>query len=144
MTSPPRLPGLTLDDADRLVRATLEAGAERGYAPLAAVVIDLTGEPITLRRSDGAKPMTSRIALAKARSALISLGPSGALDQLPPGIIATAQEVFGGDFVPRAGGLPVVENGVVVGAVGASGAASDQDEDAVRAAIEGWQSDRTT
>ena len=143
MSTPPRLPGLTLDDADRLVRGALEAGAERGYAPLAAVVIDVTGEPIVLRRSDGAKPMASRIALAKARSALISLGPSGGLEQMPPGIIAALQAAYGGDFVPRAGGMPVVAAGVVVGAAGASGATSDEDEDAVRAAIERWQSEAT-
>ncbi|HVW32539.1 MAG TPA: heme-binding protein, partial [Acidimicrobiia bacterium] len=124
MSRPPRVPGLSLDDADRLVRATLEAGADHGFPPLAAVVVDLTGEPIALRRSDGAKPMASRIALAKARSALISLGPSGALDGMPPGIIAAMQAAYGGDFVPRAGGVPVVGDGVLLGAAGASGATS--------------------
>ncbi len=135
----PRLPGLTLDDADFLVQAALEAGVEQGYPPLAVAVVDLTGEVIVLRRSDGGRPMTSRVAVAKARSALVSLMPSGNLDKLPPGIIAALQNLYGGDFVPRAGGVLVTRDDVVLGAAGASGAQSDEDEAAVRTAVERWQ-----
>jgi glc operon protein GlcG len=41
-----------------------------------------------------------------------------------------------GDFIPGQGALPVFRNGVLVGAAGGSGAASQEDEDAVRAGIE--------
>jgi glc operon protein GlcG len=138
----PRLPGLTLADADLLVQAALEAGAERGYPPLAVAVVDVAGEVIVLRRSDGGRPMTSRVAVAKARSALVSLMPSGNLDKLPPGIIDALQNLYGGDFVPRAGGLLVTRDDVVLGAAGASGAQSDEDEEAVRTGIERWQAGR--
>ena len=139
MAAAPRLPGLTLADADALVQAALATGAERGFAPLAVAVVDVTGEVVALRRSDGARPMTSRIAVAKARSALVSLGPSGQLDKVPPGIVAAMQSAYGGDFVPRAGGVLVTAGEVVVGAAGASGAASEEDEEAVRTAVERWQ-----
>ena len=139
MTGVPRLPGLTLSDADRLVQAALEVGAERGFPPLAVAIIDVTGEVIVLRRSDGGMPMTSRIAVAKARSALVALKPSALLDKLPPGIIDAAQHLYGGDFVPRAGGVLITEGDLIVGAAGASGAQSDEDEEAVRTAVERWQ-----
>jgi uncharacterized protein GlcG (DUF336 family) len=142
MTGAPRLPGLTLDDADRLAQAALDVGAERGFPPLAVAVIDVTGEVIVLRRSDGGMPMTSRIAVAKARSALVALKPSGLLDKLPPGIIDAAQHLYGGNFVPRAGGVLVTDGDVIVGAAGASGAQSDEDEEAVRTAVERWQKAR--
>ncbi|HEV7864942.1 MAG TPA: heme-binding protein [Acidimicrobiia bacterium] len=142
MTDTPRLPGLTLSDADRLVQTALEVATARGFPPLAVAVIDVTGEVIALRRSDGARPMTSRIAVAKARSALVSLQPSGALDKMPPGIVAALQASYGGDFVPRAGGVLVSEGDVVVGAAGASGAQSDEDEEAVRSAVERWQAEQ--
>jgi uncharacterized protein GlcG (DUF336 family) len=135
----PRLPGLMLSDADFLVQAALDAGAERGFPPLAVAVVDLAGEVIVLRRSDGGRPMTSRVAVAKARSALVSLMPSGNLDKLPPGIIDALQNLYGGNFVPRAGGVPVTRDDVVLGAAGASGAQSDEDEAAVLAAVERWQ-----
>jgi glc operon protein GlcG len=135
----PRLPGLTLADADQLVQAALEAGVERGFPPLAVAVVDVAGEVIALRRADGGRPMTSRVAVAKARSALVSLMPSGNLDKLPPGIIDALQNLYGGDFVPRAGGVLVTKDDVVLGAAGASGAQSDEDEAAVVAAVERWQ-----
>jgi uncharacterized protein GlcG (DUF336 family) len=138
----PRLPGLTLSDADQIVQAALEVGAERGFPPLAVAVIDVAGEVVVLRRSDGGMPMTSRIAVAKARSALVALKPSGLLDKVPPGIIDTTQHLYGGDFVPRAGGVLITEGDVIMGAAGASGAQSDEDEEAVRTAVERWQKTR--
>jgi glc operon protein GlcG len=82
------------------------------------------------------------VAVAKARSALVSLMPSGQLDKLPPGIIDALQNLYGGDFVPRAGGVLVSDGDVVLGAIGASGAQSDEDEEAVRTAVERWQKTR--
>jgi uncharacterized protein GlcG (DUF336 family) len=128
-----------LSDADWLVQTALEAGADRGFPPLAVAVVDVAGEVVVLRRSDGGRPMTSRVAVAKARSALVSLTPSGQLDKLPPGIIDALQHLYGGNFVPRAGGVLVTDGDVVVGAIGASGAQSDEDEEAVRTAVERWQ-----
>jgi len=142
VTGPPRLPGVTLRDADRLVQTALDVGVERGFAPLAVAVIDVAGEVVALRRSDGARPMASRIAVAKARSALVSLQPSGQLEKVPPGITAALQAAYGGDFVPRAGGVLVTEADVVLGAAGASGAASEEDEEAVRTAVERWRAER--
>jgi uncharacterized protein GlcG (DUF336 family) len=142
MTETARLPGLALADADWLVRAALEVGGERGYPPLAVAVIDVAGEVIALRRGDGGMPMSSRIAVAKARSALLALKPSGQLDQLPPGIIDSIQHLYGGNFVPRAGGVLVTEERVILGAVGASGALSDEDELAVQVAVDRWHTYR--
>jgi uncharacterized protein GlcG (DUF336 family) len=136
----PRLPGLTLNDADWLVRAALDVGIDRGFPPLAVAVIDVAGEVVVLRRGDGGMPLSSRVAVAKARSALRALKPSGLLDKLPPGIIDTVQHLYGGDFVPRAGGVLVTDgDDVILGAIGASGAQSDEDEEAVRTAVERWQ-----
>ena len=136
----PRLPGLTLNDADWLVRAALDVGIDRGFPPLAVAVIDVAGEVVVLRRGDGGMPMTSRVAVAKARSALRALKPSGLLDKMPPGIIDALQHLYGGDFVPRAGGVLVTDgDDLILGAIGASGAQSDEDEEAVRTAVERWQ-----
>ena len=134
-----RLPGLTLSDADWLVQSALDVGTDRGFPPLAVAVIDVAGEVIVLRRGDGGMPMSSRVAVAKARSALVALKPSGQLDKLPPGIIDTLQHLYGGNFVPRAGGVLVTDGDVILGAIGASGAQSDEDEAAVQTAVERWQ-----
>lgn len=139
---PPRLPGLTLADADWLVDAALDVGAERGFPPLAVAVIDVAAEVVVLRRGDGGMPLTSRMAVAKARSALVALKPSGLIDKLPQGIIDSIQHLYGGDFVPRAGGVLVTDGDVILGAIGASGALSDEDEAAVQTAVERWHAHR--
>lgn len=141
MTGTPRLPGLTLADADRLVEEALGIGAERGFPPLAVAVIDVAGEVMVLRRADGAMPMTSRIAVAKARTALIALKSSGLID-LPSGIVDSIQHLYNGDFVPRAGGVLVTDRDLILGAAGASGAHGDEDEEAVRTAVDRWQERR--
>jgi hypothetical protein len=95
----PRLPGLTLAEADWLVQAALAVGVERGFPPLAVAVVDVAGEAIVLRRDDGGMPMTSRIAVAKARTALFALKTSRLIN-LPGGIVDSIQHLYGGDFVP--------------------------------------------
>ncbi|MEV4056134.1 heme-binding protein [Amycolatopsis sp. NPDC049688] len=141
MVGPPRLPGLTLADADRLVAAALTAGEERGFPPLAVAVLDVTGEVIALRRADGGMPMTSRIAVAKARTALLTLQASGGLE-LPGPIVESIQHLFHGDYVPYAGGVLVTAGDVVLGAAGASGGHAREDEEAVQAAVERWRAQR--
>lgn len=142
MSDIPRLPGLTLAEADRLVDTALAVAAERGFPPIAAAVLDVTGEVIVLRRGDGGMPMTSRIAVAKARTALLALQPSGRID-LPGGIVDGIQHLYGGDFVPWAGGVLITDGGVILGAAGASGAHAVEDEQAVRTAVQRWQEGRS-
>lgn len=139
----PRLPGLTLAEADWLVRAALAVGAERDFPPLAVAVVDVTGEVIVLRRADGGMPMTSRIAVAKARTALLALQSSGQI-KLPGGIVDSIQHLYGGDFVPWAGGVLVTDGEVILGAAGASGAHAVEDEEAVHTAVQQWQENRSS
>lgn len=141
MGETPRLPGLTLADADQLVETALAVGAEQGFPPVAVAVIDVTGEPIVLRRADGGMPMTSRIAVAKARTALLALKPSGQID-LPGGIVDGIQHLYGGDFVPWAGGVLVTDGALILGAAGASGARAVEDELVVATAVQRWQDNR--
>ncbi|MTE16338.1 heme-binding protein [Nocardia sp. CT2-14] len=129
-------------DADWLVTAALRVGADEGFPPLAVAVLDVTGSVIVLRRADGGMPMTSRIAVAKARTALLTLRPSGAVE-LPAPITSSIQHLYDGDFVPYAGGLLITENGVILGAAGASGAHAKEDERAVRSAVDQWHEYRS-
>ena len=142
MSDTPRLPGLTLADADWLVQTALAVGAERGFPPLAVAVIDVAGAVIVLRRADGGMPMTSRIAVAKARTALYSLQSSGTI-KLPGGIVDSIQHLYGGDFVPWAGGVLVTDGELILGAAGASGAHALEDEEAVQTAVQRWQENRS-
>ena len=129
-------------EADWLVQAALTVGTERGFPPLAVAVIDVAGELIVLRRADGGMPMTSRIAVAKARTTLLALQPSGRID-LPGGIVDSIQHLYGGDFVPWAGGVLITDGELILGAAGASGAHAVEDEEAVQTAVQRWQENRS-
>jgi uncharacterized protein GlcG (DUF336 family) len=61
---------ITLEQAERIVDGTLHRGAHLGAAPLAAVVLDCGGNPVVLKRADGAGIMRASIALAKAWGAV--------------------------------------------------------------------------
>ena len=141
MPDTPRFPGLKLADADWLVQTALSVGVERGFPPLAVAVVDAAGEVIALRRGDGGMPMTSGIAVAKARTALLALKPSGLID-LPGEIVDSIQHLYSGDFVPWAGGILVTDGELIVGAAGASGARAVEDEEAVQTALQRWQENR--
>jgi uncharacterized protein GlcG (DUF336 family) len=142
MTETPRLPGLALADADWLVASALAVGNEHGFPPLAVAVIDVSGSVIVLRRADGGMPMTSRIAVAKARSALLAMQPSGLIN-LPGAIVGSIQHLYDGDFIPFAGGILITDDGVVLGAAGASGAHASEDEQAVQTAVDRWHEYRS-
>lgn len=124
------------------MRAALAVGSERGFPPLAVAVVDVSGEVIVLRRDDGGMPMTSRIAVAKARTALSALKPSGMID-LPGGIVDSIQHLYGGDFIPFAGGVLVTDGELILGAAGASGARAVEDEEAVQTAVQRWRENRS-
>src|SRR5690242_4254065 len=103
MAQIPRLPGLGLADADWLVNAALTVASEHRFPPLAVAVTDVSGAVIALRRADGGMPVTSRLAVAKARTALLTLHPSGELP-LPGAIVDSIQHLYDGDYIPFAGG----------------------------------------
>lgn len=133
---------LRIADARAILGHALAVGRDAGYAPLTVAVVDASGELLALERSDGAVPLTARIAVGKARTALVTRMSSGDAAALPDEIIAAARVQLHGDFVTRAGGLPILdeEHGVVLGAIGASGAASEEDERAAEEGVRHWRS----
>jgi uncharacterized protein GlcG (DUF336 family) len=73
---------------------------------------------------------------------LLALKPSGEID-LPGGIVDSIQHLYGGHFVPWAGGVLVTEDNVILGAAGASGAHAREDDEAVATAVRQWQDNRS-
>jgi uncharacterized protein GlcG (DUF336 family)/uncharacterized RmlC-like cupin family protein len=103
----------------------------RGVAPVISVV-DAGGEVIYLWRPDKAQVASVNVATDKARTAAIFRRPSKDFeDQVAKGR-ASALALHGG--VPLQGGIPIMYDGQVIGAIGVSGASS-ADEDSELAAI---------
>src|SRR5918911_787436 len=108
---------LTEAGAD-IVAAAAEAEAKaRGVAPVIAVV-DVHGNLITLRRPDGAQVASVQVSIDKARTAAIFRRPSKDFeDQTQNGRVA-ALALHGA--VALRGGVPIVYEREVVGAIGVS------------------------
>lgn len=122
---------LALADARRLLEAA-RAHAEAIGAAVTIAVVDDGGIPIALERLDGARLHTPDVAIRKARTAAILRAPTATLEaQIAdhPAYLAFP------DRLPVAGGVPVLHEGRVAGAIGCSGGSSAEDEAICRAAV---------
>lgn len=131
---------LSLDTARRIIAATRSAAHDMGLAPLSVAVLDAGGHLVAFEREDGSSTHRFQIAHGKAHGA-IALGVGSrqlqAMAVERPHFVAAAGAAIGGALVPVPGGVLVVdEDDAVVGAVGASGDTSDNDEAAVLAGLD--------
>ncbi len=121
-------PVLTLAGA-RAVLAACESEAVRLGAGGAIAVVDDGGNLIAVHRLDGTFAAAARVSIGKARTAAIFRKPTREFEEtIRNGRTAM---VAVEDFTPLQGGVPIVVNGHVVGAVGVSGAASAAQDEAI-------------
>ncbi|MDX2150369.1 MAG: heme-binding protein [Bryobacteraceae bacterium] len=126
-------PALTLEGARKVIMAAV-AEAQKNRAGGAIAVVDAGGHVLALERLDGTFPYASTVSIGKARTAALFKKPTAFFeDVVNKG--RTAMVTIDG-FTPLQGGVPLVVDGEVVGAVGVSGAnsAAQDTEIAVAAA----------
>lgn len=120
------------EGAQRAIAAAAAEARQRGWN-VSIAVVDPAGELVGFLRLDGAAYSSVDISRAKARTAARFRRPTQALDSaLTAGRLALLS--FEG-VTPVEGGVPIVVNGEVVGAVGVSGATSAQDAQVARAGV---------
>ena len=122
---------LTLQEADRIAGEALGVAAGRGFKPVAICVLDVGGNPIVVKRQDGATFLRPDVARAKAWTAL-SLGSSSRslanMAETRGVFVGSLVTISDGRMAPAAGGLIIVRDGEIIGAVGVSGESPDNDE----------------
>jgi uncharacterized protein GlcG (DUF336 family) len=124
---------ITLEEARKVVRAGLESGHEQGVG-MGIAVVDYAGQIVAFERADDAMWIVSEIAWRKARTSAAFCKPTAEREQAWSQRPFFAQSVVGlGDFVVGKGAVPLLRDGEVVGAVGASGGHPDQDHVAAEA-----------
>ncbi|MDD3675426.1 MAG: glc operon protein GlcG [Thauera sp.] len=124
---------LTHADVVRIVAAAREEAVKNQWAVTIAVVDD-GGHPLALERLDGCAPIGAYIAPQKARTAALGRRESKLYEDMINGgrvSFLSAPEISG----MLEGGVPVIVDGQVIGAVGVSGVKSDQDAQIARAGI---------
>jgi glc operon protein GlcG len=123
---------ITMDRAQGLIQAAVAEANKRGWAMNIAVV-DPNGDIITFARMDGAQLASIAISQHKARVAARYRRPTHALED---GVqkFALNYLLTLDDVIASRGGIPLIEGGKLIGAVGCSGGTGSQDETVCSAA----------
>jgi len=111
------------------------AQAEKMGFKLSFAVIDEFGQLVQMDRMDGASLMGPDIAEAKALTALNFKRPTSEVAKIDKEVLKALSEAVHFKVVPVAGGMPIFEGDELKGAIGVSGATSQQDEDIARHAV---------
>jgi glc operon protein GlcG len=137
---------LTLDKkvltlaAARKVAAAAEAEAMARTLGVVIVVVDDAGNVIQLTRMDSAQVASVNVGIGKARTAAIYRRPSRVFEeQIKNGRVAALALA---DATPLQGGVPIVIDGRIVGAVGVSGDSPQADEEIAIAGAKALESSR--
>ena len=126
-------PYLTLDDVKQIA-AGAEAEALRNNWAVAFAIVDDGGHLLWFQRLDGAAAASAHIAPAKAKTAALGRRESKIYeDVINNGRVSflSAPELEG----MLEGGVPVIVDGHVIGAVGVSGVKSNEDAQIAKAGI---------
>jgi glc operon protein GlcG len=123
---------LTLSAAKQMAAAA-EAEARKNNWNVVIVVVDEGGHLIYLQRMDETQIASVGIAQGKARTAVLYKRPTKALEDAVAGGRTAILSLPGAVAVE--GGLPVVVDGRIIGAIGVSGVQSTQDAQVARAGL---------
>ena len=130
---------LTLEGAKKVIAAAV-AEAKKLSAPGAAIaVVDDGGNLMAAERLDNTFAAGALISIGKARTAALFKRPTKAFeDIINKG--RTAMTTLN-DFTPLQGGVPIMVDGQVVGAIGVSGNTPQEDEDIAMAGARAFAPD---
>jgi glc operon protein GlcG len=117
---------INLEQAKKMAALSVAEAAKNNWK-MAIAVVDVAGDLVYFEKMDGTQVASVNIAQDKARSAVRFKRPTKAMqDVLAQGGAGVRFLALQG-AIPVEGGLPIVMDGKIVGAIGASGGASDQD-----------------
>jgi glc operon protein GlcG len=123
-------PMLTLTDATQILDAA-RAEAERNHWPVTIAVVDDGGHLLASMRLDDAAPISAYIAVEKARTAALGRRESKQYEEM---VNAGRTAFLSAPLVTSLeGGVPLMAQGHVVGAIGVSGVKADQDAQIAKA-----------
>jgi uncharacterized protein GlcG (DUF336 family) len=128
------------DAARRMMDAARDKAEEVGK-PVSVAIVDAGGLLMALERLNDAPSATVLVAEGKAVASAVMGRDSVRLEAMAdslPTIIDSLMLRYGGRFVPAQGGVVIRDGTGVIGAVGVSGATSEEDEAIARAGAEAY------
>ena len=117
---------MDLDLAKQVLAAAVAEATRLGAPGAAIAVVDEGGHLVVFERLEGTFPAGANVSIGKARTAATFQRPTAVFeDAVKNGRISLTAVP---DMVPLQGGVPILVDGQVVGAIGVSGAASAQQD----------------
>lgn len=123
---PPYGAPMSLDTAKKAMAAA-EAEAKKNNWSVAIAIIDTTGSLVLFQKMDNTNTLSVAVAEGKARASLDGRRPSKAFQDAVAGGGAGLRLLSVPNLMTLEGGVPVIADGKVVGAIGVSGVTSEQD-----------------
>jgi glc operon protein GlcG len=123
---------IATETAKKAAAAAL-AEARKNSWTMAAAIVDTAGDLVYFEKVDGTQAASTMIALDKARSAVRFKRPTKELQDTLAGGGAGLRMLALQGAVPVEGGIPLLVDGKIVGAIGVSGGTSPQDGQCAKA-----------
>ena len=125
---------ITLEEAQQVIDAAAKKASEIGQ-PMDIAVVDAGGNLKAHARMDGANIGSITIAINKAYTSIAFQCETGDLQEVtrPHGPIYGLNDAHGGRLVVFPGGIPLVRDGRIMGAVGVSTGTIEQDQEVAEA-----------
>ena len=119
-------PSITLEAAKKAIAAA-EAEAKKNNWWMAIAIVDTAGKLVAFERMDNTQIASNDIALGKATTANNLKRPTKVLQDAIAAGGAGVRFLGVPGALPIEGGIPIVADGKIIGAIGVSGAASNED-----------------
>ena len=126
-------PSITLDHA-RKIAAAASAEAKKNGWNVAVAIVDTAGELVYFEKNDNTQVSSVKTSQEKARTAARFKRPTKLMEEAIAGGRVALLALP--DATPIEGGLPLLIDGKIVGAVGVSGATSPQDGQCAQAGVD--------
>ena len=126
---------VTLDQARKAMAAAI-ADSRRQNLPMAIAVVDTSGQLVAFERMDNTQTASTMVAQDKAVSAAMYRRPTKVFQDLVAGGGVGTRVLGLRGATPVEGGLPLLVDGKIIGAVGVSGGTSEQDGVVAKAAVD--------
>jgi len=135
--APPNVPyGVSISaDAAKKVAAAAVAEARKNNWAMAVAIVDTGGYLVYFERMPDTQLGSVEVSIEKARSAALFRRPTKAFQDIVAGGGEGLRILRLTGAVPVEGGIPIIVDGKLIGAVGASGGSSDQDGRTAQAGV---------
>ena len=120
-------PGLAHARASAIAAAILERARSGGGKPVAVAVVDDRGDLVIFARQDGVAHRSIRLAQDKAYTAALQESSTADFVAFLARTGRTVASFADPRYVGLAGGVPIADAGLTVGAVGVSGRSAEED-----------------